>query len=319
MGITPLPRTAKRRHLQFNPEMQSVAGTRAKFIPRQKLITARVAREHAINPRIEAKLVEMIKKVENKFEGRKSLRDIRIMQALLLDKYAAEYSDYFVNSLKKYNMVETGLEDKNMKIKSEQHLETKVWEQNFAKFVRDLHAKNRTNYVKNTKKFIPQLPEIIRTLQYIRRFTKVPLQLHFERTKHWKVISKIEAELLRKDVNLEENLKEEVQRVLRRTMQIETEQPNKTARQKARQKLARRRALDIIVASSIYADLVMKKRVAEEMDKVEKERLWDYAYSEGMEKAYPLISKDKVLLREIIDFNRNSPKGKTPLQRIVKE
>lgn len=319
MGITPLPRTAKKRHLQFNPDMPSIVNTRAKFIPRQKLITARVAREHAINPKIEAKLVEMIRKVENKFEGRKPLRDIRIMQALLLDKYAAEYSDYFVNSLKKYNIVETGLENKNIKIKNEQHLETKVWEENFAKFVRDLHAKNRANYGKNMKKFIPQLPDIIRTLQYIRRFTKVPLQLHFERTKHWKVISKIEADLLRKDVNLEENLKEEVQRVLRRNMKIELEQPNKAARLKAQQKLARRRALDIIVASSIYADLVIKTRIAEGIDKVEKERLWDYAYSEGMEKAYPLIAKDKALLKEIIDFNRNSPKGKTPLKRLERE
>ena len=295
MGVLPLPITARRREAQFNPGKKVLKRSVNVILPpRGQYIALRGAKEHGINRKIRMMAIAKLRRVERVWEGRKTLREIRIMQALILDKIAAENCDFAIDSLKKVDSLTSGLKrTKNHIQQTKKTLETEAWEDTFSSFIKEF------------RNALPQSPDIIRTLQYIRRFTKVPLGVHFERIRRGRSINNIEQDLLKRNVDPEENLKKEIQRILRRTMLTKPLEYKKRARL---------RALDVIVASSIYADLMMQ---TDEMKKItnkeEKERFWDYAYSEGMEYAYPLLAKHKDILKAIINYNGESPKGKTPL------
>lgn len=298
MGITPLPRTDRRRREHFNPDMITASRHhKVQLIPKAKMISALASKTGGINVKLYKKAKAVLPRIERMYGKKRTPREIRIMQALFLDEIASQNADHAVEGFKRVGTLESTAQIENVKYSNQLELEKGVWEKMFSGFI------------KNFKRALPQAPEIIRTIQYIRRFTKVPLGVHFEREKHWKAISKIEEELLSRKVNPEENLKNEVQRVMQRSMNVSLNEYKK---------LARLRALDITVASSIYADLLLKTRGEKIVDKIAREQFWNDAYSEGMEKVYPLIAQHEDVLKSIIDYNRESPKGKTPLPRIAK-
>ena len=293
MGITPLPRTARRRAEHFNPGIiLPSTHHHVALTPKARIIRAMAIKTGGINRKLRIKAKKGLIKIEGIYGGKLTFRDIRIRQALFLDEMAAENADHAVEGLKKVGALESTAEIEEIKWKTRQELEIGVWEKMFSGFI------------KNFRNALPQAPEVIRMLQHIRVFTKVPLSIHFERSKHWNSIQRIESELLAKNVNPEENLKTEIQRILNRNMNTA---PNNS------KKLARLRAVDITIASSIYADLLMETKGKQIADKIERERFWDYAYSEGMEKIYPLIAQQKEVLQALINFNKESPKGKVPL------
>jgi hypothetical protein len=298
MAITPLPRTDRRRREHFNPDMITVSKHhKVQLQPKAKIIRAMAIKKGGINRILYTRAKKGLKKIEGMYANKRTLREIRIMQALFLDEIVAASADHAVEGCKKVGTLEKIAEIEGVKYSNQIELEKGVWEAMFA------------SSIKNFRRALPQAPDVIRMIQYIRRFTKLPLGIHFEREKHWKAINKIEAELLRDKVNPEENLKTEVQRVMKRNMNVDV---------KDYKKLARLRALDITVASTIYADLLMKTKGDRIVDKIAREQFWNDAYSEGMEKIYPLVAHNEDVLRAIIEYNRESPKGKTPLPRIAK-
>ncbi len=302
MGIKPLPRTDRARREHFNPAMIVASRQhRVPLVPMSELIFKKASKTSGINMKIRIKAKKGLKKIESMYEGKKTLRDIRILQALFLDDLAARNADFAVNGLARVDALESTA--KNEKIPNYENLtlkelKDKVWEKMFSKFIL------------NFRNAIPQASDVIRTIQYIRRFTTFPLGVHFERKKHWNSISKIESDLLKEKVNPEENLKTEVKRVLKRTRNT---QPME------HKKLARLRALDIIVASSIYADLLLETEGKPLVDKIAREQFWNDAYSSGMEQIYPLVADQKGLIRAVIEYNRESPKSKVPLTKSSQE
>ncbi len=293
MGITPLPRTDRRRREHFNPGMIVPSHHHhVSLTPKARIVRAMAIKTGGINRKLYTRAKKGLKKIEGLYSNKLTLRDIRIRQALFLDEIAASNADHAVEGLKKVGALESTAEIEKVKYSTQLELENGIWDKMFAGFI------------KNFRRSLPQAPEVIRMIQQIRGFTKVPLSIHFERSKHWNAISKIEAELLEKKVNPEENLKEEIQRVLKRNMNTPAGE---------HKKLARLRALDIIIASSIYADLLMKTTGQPIVDKIAREQFWNDAYSQGMEKAYPQIAQHEDVLRAIINYNKESPKKSTPL------
>jgi len=298
MGIKPLPRTDRQRREHFNPGI-IIASTHHKvpLMPKARIVKAVQDKKRGINRKLYTKAKEGLKRIEGIYGNKKTFRDIRIMQALFLDEIAAKSADFAIEGLKERKTLESIAEIEKVKYSNQTELERGVWEALFASFI------------KNFRNALPQSPEIIRMIQNIRRFTTVPLSIHFERERHWKAISKIEEELIKKRINPEENLKSEVERVVSRDMK------KKALDSKH---LARLKALDIIIASSIYADLLSKTKGERIVDKIAREQFWNDAYSQGMEKNYPLIAQHGDILKAIINYNSESPKGKTPLTRIAK-
>jgi hypothetical protein len=301
MGIKPLPRTDRKRFGLFNPDKPQPSTRKSlKIIPKAQIIKEMANKTGGINLKLWTRAKKGIKKIQGIYGKTLTPKEITIRQALFIDQLAAEFADHLIEGVKKVGSLESTA--KNAKINfnglSQQQIEKKVWEYQFADFI------------KTFVKYNPKSSEVIRTLQKIRRYTKVPLQVHFERSRHWNSLHKIEEELLRKKINPEENLKLEVKRTLQRKRNTPIQQSKK---------LARLKALDIIVASSIYADLIMETKGEKIKDKIERERFWNNSYSEGMEKIYPLLSKEEEILQAIIDFNKESPRGKEPLPRRVEE
>lgn len=293
-----MPRTDRRRREHFNPEMITASKHhKVQLTPKSRIIKAMAIRTGGINLRLYQRAKKGLKKIEGIYGKNRTLREVRIIQALFLDEIAASSADHAIEGFKKVGTLESTAAIEGVKYTNQIELEKGVWEAMFSGFI------------KNFRRSLPQAPEVIRMIQHIRQFTKVPLGVHFEREKHWKAISKIEEELLKKRVDPEENLKSEVERVLTRDLKTKATDSHH---------LARLQALDIIVASSIYADLLMKTKGERIVDKIAREQFWNDAYSEGMEKNYSLIAKHENILKAIINYPRESPKGKTPLPRIAK-
>lgn len=301
MRIKPLPKTDRKRFARFNPDRPQPSNNQLiKIIPKSKIIQEMANKKGGINIKLWARAKKGVKKIEGIYGKTLTPQEIRIRQALFIDELAAEFADHLLEGVKKVGTLESTakLAKINTNKLSQQQIEKKVWEYQFADFIKTFIKHNSKSY------------EIIKTLQYIRRYTTVPLQVHFERSRHWNSLHRIEEDLIKRKVNPEENLKFEVKRTLQRKRNISSQKVKKIARLKA---------LDIIVASSIYADLVIELKGKSINDKIERERFWNNSYSQGMEKIYPLLSKEKDILQAIINFNKESPKGKTPLPKIIEE
>jgi hypothetical protein len=288
MPILPLPRTARRRAEHFNPTapLPSVHHQNP-LVPRASIIQSMANKTGGINRKMWVRLKKGVKKIEGIYGKKLSKRELRIRQALFLDELAAEAADHAVEGLRKVGASNTmaGLPEGHKLTQAQ--VDKMVWEKSFSKTIISFRGLGA------------EAAEIIRTLQQIRQFTTVPLRVHFERSKHWTIIKRIVEELKAKKVNPEENLLGEIKRILGREFKASTNNPKR---------LARLKALDVIVAASIYADLMAETKGTNIADKAQKESFWDYAYSEGMEKAYPLLAGQENILQEILSFNAKSPR-----------
>jgi hypothetical protein len=224
---------------------------------------------------------------------------VRIRQALLLDRMAAEYADNLVQRVKQRDMLVKmanaekiptealkGLDAKSEKYGQELlKIEEELWGSAYSSATKHFFDKYKSN---------PVATEIGEHFAMARKYLTVPTRVHFERSQHWKSISRIVERLSKQEFNAEENLVLEVKRILGRKFDITQHSPIKNP--------YRLRAVDIIVAASIYADVVSRKKLSEKTPQTERTRFWDHAYSEAMERIYPLLEKDPGTLKQIISL-----------------
>ena len=276
--------------------------------PRLQLIDDMIQRRPGTNMRIMKLMVKGSSKIRRMLETKRfNERDILVRQAQLLDDTAAQFADHALKRIKQKDPT-TGQDTLNeviseAKIKTEglttREVEDKIWQHMFSGAVQFFEKK------------APDGKNIIEMLERLHEYQNVPKAVHEERKKHWNVIKKIESKLIAANVDPEINLMGEIRKIVRRTP-LKTNPFYKQGAMKAK-------AMDIVVAASIYADLVLEKKGAKLAERAEKEKFWNYAYSEAMEKTYPLISDKEELLKEILNLATKTPTPKVRLPAIFQQ
>ncbi|MFA5931568.1 MAG: hypothetical protein WC821_04630 [archaeon] len=275
----PLAITDRKRKYQFDP----VAAHTLHPTPRAQVIRQLASRKKGINPRIKRMSIKGV----GKLEGMGKLRgwtqqQLRIRQALFLDRICSENADHMLEAIRKVN----ALPDiaKRYGIPFNTQTETLLWEKMFGEFV--------IEFGKNPK--ISNAKEIIRARMWIEKYLTVPNIIHKERARHWTKIQSVVNNLIRKNIDPQKNLLEETQRVLNKKM-VQGKEINE-------KRITHLRALDLMVAASIYADTMKLKKTDLETIK-EKERFWNHAYSEAMESMYPLLENKPEIITELRQFH----------------
>ncbi len=280
--------TAEKRALLFDPRA-TVTGRlkRLAKIPKLDLIKERQAREGGINIKILKQATAKMKRVERGLISKGAPKEeIRIKQALMLERVAADFADNMIESCRRTNTTNevAGGEKIITKELTSEQIETQLWEKVYGKFVSRVCTKNGA-----------MGKEVLQTIIKLKIFLTVPMQVHKERARHWKSISKITKKLIESGTDPSANLEHEVKRILARFRR-----PNHPD-EKSGLHFA---ALDTIVAASIYADLLSEQSKKQLKSKEEKEHFWDYAYSEAMQKIYPFIRSDPSLVKSILEFGK---------------
>jgi hypothetical protein len=213
-------------------------------------------------------------------------QQLRIRQALLLDRIASENADHMIEGFRTNGTVPIIAKAEGIEFNS--RTEVKLWEKMFGNFY--------IAFSKNPS--VPNATEIIKTRMWIQKYLTVPKIIHSERGRRWKKLYAVSKKLIDRNLDPEENLLAEVKKVLNKKMDGESTKENT---------ITRLRALDIIVAASIYADVVKAKTEYTAPNEYEKERIWNHAYSEGMSMIYPLLEKKPGLVETIRKFGSTKP------------
>jgi hypothetical protein len=286
----PLPITERRRREHF--DLKAVLPSKhhaQRLVPRKALIQSMANRTTGINPKIGRRAIKGMPKLRAMLSRKgKSEKSILLAQAMLLDNLACENADHFIESMKRKEMLPTFAQQLGVKTEgmSMLQIEEQAWTKSFQRFFLDFQKKS------------PDAYEILTVLKWSHDYLSVPAKVHEQRQKYWRTISKIEKKLLSKEINPEKNLAAEIKRILQRTFGL-----NKTTSIK---KLNHLKAMDIIVAASIYADIMLETKGKQITDIKQKQDFWEFSYSEAMEKTYPLIENSEGIVQEIIDFRTQS-------------
>jgi hypothetical protein len=294
----PTPLTARQREEHFNqggaiPHLHHPL----QLTPMRTIITSLAKNKPGINLRLMHIAFKGMRRL-TRILGKRgmSYRDIRIREALYLDRMAAETADHLLERLRVTGNVRKIAEIQGIKVEgiSDAVIEKKLWENSFSKFFKHFQQK------------YPDAKEIIKTNFNIRRFLSVPTLVHTERGKRWKRIQGIVTRLTKKAVNPEQNLNEAITKIKKRFRK--PEQINKKS-------ASRTAAIDLTIASSIYADLTQNyyEKHKPFQNPEERGKFWDYAYSEGMELIYLSMKDDENVLRQILALHKPKPsKRKSP-------
>jgi hypothetical protein len=119
--------------------------------------------------------------------------------------------------------------------------------------------------------------ELMKQLVFLQKFFSLPAKIYEEREAHWTIIEKVLKRLVEKKIDPAENFRLELDRIVR-----------KAKMSNGNIKIF---AMDVCVASSIYAD--MKGREGKN---------WSEAYQYGMEIAYSKIKEFPALVDAIVSF-----------------
>ncbi|NMA44354.1 MAG: hypothetical protein GX950_00885 [Candidatus Diapherotrites archaeon] len=216
-------------------------------------------------------------------------QQLRIKQAILLDRIAARNADHILEGLRRNGTLPDIAKAEGIEFNS--RTEIRLWEKMFGDFY--------VNFSKNPK--VPNAKEIIKARVWIEKYITVPKIIHAERGRKWKKIHNIVNNLIEKNINPEQNLIAETKKILNKKITNEGTRKNI---------ITKYRALDIIMASSIYADVIKAKTEHTASNEYERERIWNHAYSEGMSMIYPLIENNPELVERIRTFNSIKPTKK---------
>ena len=280
----PLAITDAWRKVQFDPEVAKKAKRRQR---QSDVISTRAKEKRGINLRIFKMSYRGMDKLErmSKRSGW-TTQQLRIKQAILLDRIASENADHMLEGFRRNGTVPDIAKAEGIEFNS--RTEVRLWEKMFGDFY--------IAFSKNPS--VPNAKEIIKTRMWIQKYLTVPKIIHTERGRRWAKLHSVVNNLIKKNVDPEKNLIAEVKKVLNKKM--DTESTRKST-------ITRLRALDLIVAASIYADVVKTKTEFSAPNEYERERIWNHAYSEGMSIIYPLIEKNPELIDTIRNFNSIKP------------
>lgn len=281
--------TAERRAIRFDPSARVFKRFKAvSRIPRETLIDEKQNRQGGINLLLLRRGLKAIKKAESLFarQGLPNL-DIKIRQALVLDNIAADFADHGVNSTKRKAAMEAVIEGAGIHTTqlTQKETESKVWEHYFGSFILSFFGKN--GELGKT---------VVDTLVKLNDYLEIPLVLHKERVLHWRRLQRIEETIKKGYIDPAINLAAKVQQIMTRF--------SCSGNQKSPQAY-RRLALDVVVAVSIYTDLVTESSRKEFKNPGEWDRFWSYAYGDGMQKIFPLLGHDERLFDEIAALHRS--------------
>lgn len=120
-------------------------------------------------------------------------------------------------------------------------------------------------------------PALGRQIVFLQRFFSLPLRIYDARERHWGIIQKVTKRLTENQIDPKDNFLQELDRL--------------TKKARDGRKEIRKIAMDICVASSIYADMKAREGVR-----------WSDAYQDGMELAYPKIKDVCGLVEAIADL-----------------
>ncbi len=120
-------------------------------------------------------------------------------------------------------------------------------------------------------------PSLMKQMVFLRNFFSLPKKIYEERTQHWRIIEKVLKRLTENRIDPKENYLMELERLVRRAKESGS-----------KMKIF---AMDVCVASSIYADIRNREG-----------RNWSEAYQEGMEIAYSKIKEFHELVDAIIEL-----------------
>ena len=279
----PLAVTDRKRKYQFDP----LATQKVKRAKQSNVINQLATKRKGINPKIKRMSIKGMNKLEGigKIKGWTN-QQLRVRQALFLDRFASSNADHLLEAIRRTNALPAVA--KSLGVEFNAQTETLVWEKVFGKFV--------TEFGKNHK--ISNAKEIVRARMWIEKYLSVPMIIYKERSRHWKKIQSVVKNLVGKQIDLQQNLLEETKRILNKKMI-----PGKELNEKRTTHL---RALDLMVAASIYADAMKLKKTDFETEK-EKERFWNHTYSEAMETMYPLLENKPELITELRQFHNARP------------
>ncbi|MFA6268352.1 MAG: hypothetical protein WCW13_07105 [archaeon] len=283
----PLPITDRRRREHF--EQTALLPSRHhkhKLIPRKQILEAAAQNRAGINQKLLERTEKIIKKASLLSKKGLSPRAVVVRQALLLDSLAAENADHAIQRFKSMGLLPLMASVEKIEVGkiNPAQVERQLWEKLFGKFIVYFRRENQAS------------PEIIRTLIKMRKYLTVPQNIHFERSRRWTRIHSIAQKIIKSKANPEKNLLDEIESILTTKF--------KSSGQAKQPRVVHHKALDIIVAASIYADVLLEEKTTPITLSSEKELFWDYAYSEAMEKIYPKIEADEELVEAIIAFNK---------------
>lgn len=198
-----------------------------------------------------------ILRIENIFSKKGLTKsEIAFRQGLFINRQAAHLTDAIIDStigIKKFE--ELSIEKRN-----------EIWEREFENSVKGL---NVIGEIKNR-------PLIYKQMENIERYLSLPDALFASRKRHWNLIEKVEKKLSINTESIEQNLHLKVEQILTKKKIGESN---------------RVKAVDICVASSIYAD-VMEKRGGS----------WVHHYREAMQLIYPTLAKNQEILDAILEL-----------------
>ncbi len=276
----PLPITARRRRNQF-----SVAPiTRGK--------RGRVSRENSLNDYystgrkgINLKAFVIARRIPLKtgLYAKQGLtpRQIKLRQVLSLDNVVSRAADHAVKRFTTMGILpamakSSGINPEKL---TSAELKDKMWEHVYGDTIKDLFKR-----VKDKEKRAG-LKELVQNRVKVKKYLSVPQRVHSERTRHWAEFSKRVEKLVGAKVDPDENIQSEVQRILRRRIS------------------PRLKALDIAVAASLYADIILRTQV-EALTEKQRDGLWQDSYSKAMEITYPLVEAQEDIVDSVIEFHK---------------
>ncbi len=208
-------------------------------------------------------------------------RQIKVRQVLSLDNVASRAADHAVRRFT--TMGDLNFMAKSAGVEPEKftpaELKDKVWEKTYGSIIKDLYKR-----VKG-KKELAELKELVQNRVKVNKYLSVARRVHAERSRHWGKFSKIVEKLVESGVNPEENIESEVQRILRRRISPKL------------------KALDIVVASSLYADIILRTH-GEGLTEKQRGELWEDSYSKAMKITYPWVEAQEDVVDNIIGFHK---------------
>jgi len=304
-----LPSTDRKRREHFDQLAAVPTRHHNKTLkPRLQLIDDMIKRRPGTNLRIMKLMVKGASKMRRMLETKRfNEREILIRQAQLLDDTAAQFADHALQRIRQKDP-KTGQDTlidvvNDAKIKTDGlttlEVEDKVWQHLFSGAIQFFEKK------------APDGKNIVEMLERLHEYQTVPKAVHEERKKHWTAIRKIESKIIASNIDPELNLLGEIRKIVRRT-------PLKTNPFYSQGPM-KVKAMDIVVAASIYADIILEKKGTKIAERTEKEKFWNYAYSEAMEKAYALISDKEDLLKEVLKLATKVPTQKVRLPSIFQQ
>lgn len=197
-----------------------------------------------------------LQKIETRF-SKLGKQEITLRQAIFFVRKTASLTDAIIDA----KIGITKFEKKNLRERNN------LWQTEYTQAVEGLFS--LPEFKKN--------PELKNIIVGLHDYFALPTRIHNSRKKHWRLIQKIEENINKKNISPEQNLLEEIERIKKKS---KTGQTNKV------------KALDVCVASSIYADLMNQK----------KQGSWTIHYRTAMELAYKKLKQNPEILREIINL-----------------